>query len=999
MATPKKRYSEYPPKPDGLQGGELWAVTFGENTYKVTMAEVKDYAGGELSAGLIEPPSFVDNGGGIVSVTATLVSLYSDVSAIGTPKRFTLDSAVFTLPMAQTSYVVADYNAGEPILRLTTDVNEINESTIVPVFTFFYCIDETVHDINWDSLGSGLVNKIHQSIVKTQRYRREFGLIISEYGTRNVDVTAGKVWIGANGISLNQILSATTPIRYYKRNAGAWELELINQYNNSEYSDGTNTLPLGNNKYAVNWFYRGIEEADHLVMVLGSGNYSLIEAQSSQPPANLPAIIGSHYVLVGRIIVEKNASTAIQIDSAFDIKFSASPVSLHNDLAGLNEGEYKHLTEAEYQKFGTLNADRVQSENFGFTDPIIDSKWEELVDGGKTTLFQSVLIELDQDTNLSNYRIKTTDAPIDTYYLVIYDHFLVDQEEVGVILQNQLSGFIHRVQITTQVIQSEISFDLTGISLLAGQYQFVIHRTLTESLNTLINAKAFNSGIVLNEVSGAGLVFRATVSGSGDSWPIYELTGEGLQGSQILADTDGTVKTTGNLSATGYVQVGQTTEAASDSTKGAFRYRTEGNEGKLEGAVQTGVGTFEWKPIGGIDSLTENTILIGDENNKPVELLFNHNNLLNKNDGEYQHLTVAEKSAITATTTIGTTGTYSNVGAAIAAGAQGVFMFVSDVAETSPINASAKVIRILGDKRYTWALGAGNDFSFDNSSQFETNNANITFGTPTVAAFNPYNTKAIVKLRDCTITALTASTHIFLRSFSTTIETLREFHNCRYYAANSSSTMLAGNGNIFGGNIFGGGTSCQAAISMSPGSGNIDNLNVAGTWSTSQLAINVGEGVAITGLTSGVAFRMTMFGPAVGIMASSATIVQCYHLTNFRVNTIITVMGEKGVSDGRIGTTTTTIAIVATKAFFSNLFFGGPTTITGNQNQIVNCRAARNMTINGDWNNVSIDIGDPAAATYGLILPSGADNNIISGRHEIATANSGTGNTINTIIW
>ena len=108
-----------------------------------------------------------------------------------------------------TSYVVADYNAGSPILRVTTDVNEITESNIVPIFTIFRS-GTTLHTLDWDTLGRGLANKLHQSIVKTDRYRRESGLAISESGTRNVDLSAGIIWTGANKVTITSIASFST---------------------------------------------------------------------------------------------------------------------------------------------------------------------------------------------------------------------------------------------------------------------------------------------------------------------------------------------------------------------------------------------------------------------------------------------------------------------------------------------------------------------------------------------------------------------------------------------------------------------------------------------------------------------------------------------------------------------------------------------------------------------------------------------------------------------
>lgn len=298
------------------------------------------------SAGCITMFPFTDNGDGSITTVAHDVALFDNATFIGVPKKYTLAGGTFALVDGQTNYIVADYNGGTPIQKLISDVNLITESSVTPMYTIVRT-GTVLHSIDWDSLGKGLSNKIHQSIVKTQRYRRESGLALSELGTRNIKLTAGKVWVGANGINLDEILSATDNIRFYKHVAGVWTVDFsITQYNNTQYDNGTDLVTLTNNRYAVNWLYRGVESQKHLYMVLGTGDYTLSDAQLSQPPA-IPSTISSHAVLVGRIIVLKSASTATQINSAFDTTFNQASITDHNNLSNLQGGttnEYYHLT-------------------------------------------------------------------------------------------------------------------------------------------------------------------------------------------------------------------------------------------------------------------------------------------------------------------------------------------------------------------------------------------------------------------------------------------------------------------------------------------------------------------------------------------------------------------------------------------------------------------------------------------------------------------------------
>ena len=310
-------------------------------------------------AGAITVPSIVDNGSGNITVNALDVAIFDNATQGGTAKKYSLSSLTTTLTDGVMNYIVASYNAGTPILKVITDVSQINESSVVPIYSVFRS-GSTLHITSWDSLGNGLANKIHQSIVKTQRYRRESGLALGESGAMNVTVSSGIVWTGANPVSLLSVNSLTDNLIYFQRTGtSSWSPIIQSVYNNLEYFNGTTTVTLTNNRYAVNWVYRGIESQKHIYIVSGEGDYSLPQAQASQPPANLPPQITSHALLVGRIIVLKGAVVATQIDSAFSLTFAGSGVTDHNSLLNLQggtTGEYYHLTSAQNTAVGTLSS-------------------------------------------------------------------------------------------------------------------------------------------------------------------------------------------------------------------------------------------------------------------------------------------------------------------------------------------------------------------------------------------------------------------------------------------------------------------------------------------------------------------------------------------------------------------------------------------------------------------------------------------------------------------
>lgn len=290
-----------------------------------------------LSAGVLVLASYTDNNDGSVTIgNEGLYNLFRINDGNGTIRSYEIQGDTFDLTDGATNYVVADWNNENPIIRVVLDVTLITETTIIPIYTI-YRGGTRLHMLPWDHLGLALVNKMHQSIVKTQRYRLETGLVLDELPGRIVTVTEGAMWVGANRFMLSPFNSSINSLFFLYHSGGVWQPpSIVTQYNNTQYDDGTSLQTLNPNRYAVNYIYRGIEVEDECYMVLGGGNYTLLEAQGSLPPPNLPPIISSHAALVGRIIVEKTLTTAYQIDSIFSAAFALSSSVTHDNLANLS---------------------------------------------------------------------------------------------------------------------------------------------------------------------------------------------------------------------------------------------------------------------------------------------------------------------------------------------------------------------------------------------------------------------------------------------------------------------------------------------------------------------------------------------------------------------------------------------------------------------------------------------------------------------------------------
>lgn len=333
---------------DGIKFSNLLSTGW-KGGKSVTLGLINRYT----SSGCLDDDSFTDNGDGTFIIPTKRYSIYNNPEGSGYALEYTVAGATFTPPNNAYSYVVANYNSGTPILQLITDVSSINETTILPVMSV-YRDGIRLHTTPWDTLGNAKVDKIHQSIVKTQRYRRESGIAISVVATNKISLTSGVIWIGGVKRIIDQYTQGDaggTTLALTKV-AGVWTSTVTTAFDTTLYQNGANVATLTNNRYCVLFVFRGVETNKHIYYVYGTGDYSETEAKASVVPSDLPPIITSHTILVGRIISEKSSTTPLEVASAFDTVFATQAgAPSHNNLAGLQGigTDYYHLMYDQYR--------------------------------------------------------------------------------------------------------------------------------------------------------------------------------------------------------------------------------------------------------------------------------------------------------------------------------------------------------------------------------------------------------------------------------------------------------------------------------------------------------------------------------------------------------------------------------------------------------------------------------------------------------------------------
>ena len=173
-------------------------------------------------------------------------------------------------------------------------------------------------------------------------------------------MTAGRVWVGAVPVDIAEINTGVDNLSIWYHSGGNWVNSIQPTYNFTQWDNGTNLVTLTNNRYAVNWIFRGIENQKHLYIVLGRGDYSLVEAEASSMPP-VPTIISSHATLAARLIVEKNAATATNIKSAFEVQFSLASVQKHDDLTGRDVVNSHPASAISNTPAGSISSTNVQA--------------------------------------------------------------------------------------------------------------------------------------------------------------------------------------------------------------------------------------------------------------------------------------------------------------------------------------------------------------------------------------------------------------------------------------------------------------------------------------------------------------------------------------------------------------------------------------------------------------------------------------------------------------
>lgn len=298
-------------------------------------------------------PTLTKNLDGTVTIGSDGIIVFNILAnGTGLKKRFAnVTGTTLTIPNNTTSYIYCDYNNGTPLYNYTTSPTIfLTEARYSPVVRVTRESSTILHFEEYDQYAVELSNKALYKDIALHGFERQTGLILSTSATRIVSLSAGFAWFGVQSYNLSQIISGTSGTVYeYYLTAGVWSRTLVTSYDSTYYSDGTNRLTLGNNKWVSKYFFRDIGSDTELYYIHGNQYNSQAEA-IAEPLPTAPSTLTSHSLYVGKIVIQYNATNGLAYPRSWDTALQSASVTEHNNLGGIQggtTGEYYHITNTQ----------------------------------------------------------------------------------------------------------------------------------------------------------------------------------------------------------------------------------------------------------------------------------------------------------------------------------------------------------------------------------------------------------------------------------------------------------------------------------------------------------------------------------------------------------------------------------------------------------------------------------------------------------------------------
>lgn len=332
------------------------------------------------SAGSVSGFDLTDNGDGTVTVAAGEGLLRIAAASDAELRSVSCPGGSPALTNNAVNYIYFEWNGGTPQLGVTTSVSGFNCQDACLLYTIAR-EGSVLSILDGRRMNVDGSRKLRRQLFETERLRRvQGGTTLGNAGTRRITVTSGAFYYALNRldhVTFDTTVAGTALANVftyrYRNGSGGWTtIDNAKQINNTQYDDGTGTLAtLGNNRYRTDWVYLIPGTNARLIVVLGRNeSNSLAAAQAVAPPSDLPPLVSSSGVLIGRVVILRDATEIASVASAFDATFVFAPVVAHADLSGLqggDVGERYHLNLAQHTDAVAVSA--VGNDRIVYRDP------------------------------------------------------------------------------------------------------------------------------------------------------------------------------------------------------------------------------------------------------------------------------------------------------------------------------------------------------------------------------------------------------------------------------------------------------------------------------------------------------------------------------------------------------------------------------------------------------------------------------------------------------
>lgn len=482
-----------------------------------------------LSAGAFSGFEVTNNGDGTINVGSGIAYLRATNDQYAPLIKYPI-AAYNNIPLVDNmnNYILVSYNGGSPALVLNTTGSGIDTQTN-SIAVAAARVGTTVHYVNLTGSNSDPNAKLRNRYLLQEGIRRISGLTISATGLK-IATTSGITFSGLIRLDVSAIdtnAGGTYTLAY--NNGSTWtRITGQTDINNTQYNNAGTLTTLSNNHFRTDYVYTLVNSPSKLYVILGTAEYgNLASAQAAPQPSSLPVELQQLGVIVGRVIVEKSATT-LNVASPFTTTFTGATAQNHNDLAGLQggtSGEYNHLTNAQVTLVNGSEQTTNKSDSYTVSSSTTYASTKAVVDGLATKI------------NSSSFTTTPTSSA--------FTHYFGETASDGIIRPKTLANVRTEI-VTTAAVDAAKANIITGTG--TSRYMPVFTGTNTLGNSSIQDNSDTGNGIAmtfglsssrlyLNKGGASGLEIRAAAnglqdSGAGDNVNIVSLTGGLVNGTE-----------------------------------------------------------------------------------------------------------------------------------------------------------------------------------------------------------------------------------------------------------------------------------------------------------------------------------------------------------------------------------------------------------------------------------------------------------------------------------